>query len=266
MLTVLAKKADDLLHSHLGNRPLVLPNIWDVASARIVEGAGFPVVATSSRAIAGVLGLSDDNSSDPNLIFDHIGRIASAVQCPVTADLEAGYGLVPSELVERMLSAGVVGCNLEDSDHQESGGLVDSERQAEFLAGMRAAAEIQGIHVVINARVDCFIRHVGNDEEQLAEGVSRACRYLEAGADCVYPIALADRARIARFVSAVPGLINIQARQNGLDLDELSKLGVHRVSLASGLFNLMNEQLRTGLGHLVSGGLRDLWSMPPAAP
>ena len=95
MLTALATKAEDLLHSHLGDRPLLLHNVWDVASARIVEEAGFPVVATSSRAIAGVLGLFDNNSRDPNVIFDIIGQMARAVECPVTADLEAGYGLAP---------------------------------------------------------------------------------------------------------------------------------------------------------------------------
>lgn len=265
MLTALATKADNLLHSHLGDRPLVLPNAWDVASARVLEEAGFPVVATSSQAFAGVLGFSDNNSSDPNVIFDLIGRMARAVECPVTADLEAGYGLAPSELVERMLSAGIVGCNLEDSDHQRSGELVDSDKQAEFLADMRTAAETHGIHVVINARVDCFIRKAGNADEQLAEGINRARCYLEASADCVYPITLADRPSIERFVSAVPGSVNIQARQDCLDIDELSKLGVHRVSLASGLFNLMNEQLRTALGHLVSGSLRDVWFMSAPA-
>ncbi len=262
-MTALAARADALLASHRGDRPLVLPNGWDVASAKIVEAAGFPVIATSSRAIASVLGLADDDSSDPDLIFDHVGRIAASVDRPVTADLEAGYRLSPSELVERMLAIGVVGCNLEDSDHHGSGVLVDAEQQAEYLSAVRSTAEAHGVHVVLNARVDCFIRRLGDDEEQLTEGIRRGRLYLQAGADCVYPIALVDGVRIARFFAAVPGSVNIQARRDGLGLEELAILGVRRVSLASGLFNLATEHLRAAVGLLADGGLVALWEAEP---
>lgn len=258
-MTDLSTRADELLAAHHGERPLVLPNVWDVSSARAVEEAGFPVVATSSRAIANVLGIADDDSSDPDLIFGHVGRISGALSCPVTADLEAAFGLTPSELVDRMLAVGVVGCNLEDSDHHGTGVLVDSGQQATFLSQVRSAANAKGVHVVINARVDCFIRHLGNDEEQLAEGIRRARLYFEAGADCVYPIALVDRERIAQFVSAMPGPVNVQARRDTPDLNELAQMGVRRVSLASGLFNLTYDYLRSSLGNLAKDGLAALW-------
>lgn len=246
----LAAKAQELLDAHHAPDPLVLPNVWDVASARIVEQAGFPVVATSSRAIAGVLGLGDDDSSDPDTVFGWAGRIAGAVACPVTVDLEAGYRLRPADLVERLLSVGAVGCNLEDTDHHGNSVLLDAGEQAAFVAEVRAAGDAAGVHVVINARIDSFIRHAGDETQQLEEAVRRGRSYLEAGADCVYPIALGDRVRITQFVSSMPGPVNLVARRGGLGVGELAALGAHRISLASGLFEVAYGQLRAALRRL----------------
>ena len=258
-------KAQMLLDAHFGPKPLVLPNVWDVASAQIVTEAGFPIVATSSRAIAGVLGTRDDNSSDPDAIFGYLVRIAGSVNCPVTADLEAGYGLAPTQLVERLLGAGIVGCNIEDSDHHGAALLVDAERQATFLAGIRSAAKDRGVPIVINARVDNFIRRVGDERQQLEEAIERGRRYLEAGADCVYPIALADRERIAQFAAAIPGPVNITARRGGLGFDELAALGVRRISFASGLFQHANDHLRAAVRRLAESAVPDaLWQDCPA--
>lgn len=263
--TALIENAQKLLDAHHGPKPLVLPNIWDVASAQIVAEAGFPVIATSSRAIAAVLGTQDDDSSDPNVIFDFVARIAGSVNCPVTADLEAGYGLGPKELVERILGAGIVGCNLEDSDHHGDDVLVDAKRQAAFLADVRKAATDSGVHIVINARVDSFIRHVGDEKYQLEDAIQRGRLYLEAGADCVYPIALVDRDRIAQLTAALPGPVNITARRGGLSFDELTTLGVKRISFASGLFQLVNDHLHTTVRRLTESDDPDaLWQDPPA--
>jgi 2-methylisocitrate lyase-like PEP mutase family enzyme len=242
--TALIAKAQALRDAHQDAGPLVLPNIWDVASARIVERAGFPVIATSSRAIAAVLGLHDDDSSDPDVIFGFAARIAAAVSCPVTADLEAGYRLAPAELVERLIDAGIVGCNLEDTDHHGSNVLIDSQQQVAFLAGVRAAADARGVHIVINARIDSFARHVGDEQEQLAEAIRRGRLYLDAGADCVYPIGLGDPQPIAQLVAALPGPVNVIAHRVGLSIGELAALGVRRISFGSGLFELAIEQLR----------------------
>lgn len=254
-----AAHADALLAAHHGSEPLVLANVWDAASARIVEETGFPFIATSSRAVAGVLGTQDNDSNDPDVIFDFIGRITGAVSCPVTADLEAGYRLDPSELVDRLLGCGAVGCNLEDTDHHSGGVLVDAERQAGFLAAVRAAAGAAGVHVVINARVDTFIRTVGSEQEQMDEAIRRGHLYLAAGADCVYPIALGDPDRIAQIAAALPGPVNIGLRRGGLRIDELAALGVRRISLAAGLHQVVGDYLRgvargladgAGLDHL----------------
>ncbi|HUY06953.1 MAG TPA: isocitrate lyase/phosphoenolpyruvate mutase family protein [Acidimicrobiales bacterium] len=246
----LVEKARLLLDAHHGPNPLVLPNIWDVASARIVAEEGFPIIATSSKAIAGVLGTRDDDSSNPDVIFDFVARIARSVSCPVTADLEAGYGLAPTEFVERLLDAGIVGCNLEDSDHHGGDVLVDSTVQAIFLADVRKAATKLGVHIVINARIDSFIRRVGDEQHQLEEAIRRGLLYLEAGADCVYPIALVDRIRIAQLTTALPGPVNITARRGGLSFFELGALGVRRISFASGIFQLENDHLRVAVHRL----------------
>ncbi len=244
----LATAAETLLAAHHREAPLLLPNVWDAASAKLVEAAGFPVVATSSRAVAQVLGEADDDSTSPEVIFEFLARIAHAVSCPVTADLEAGYGHEAGELARRLLAIGVVGCNLEDSDHHGAGLLLDAGRQVDFLSEVRAAGDAAGVHLVLNARVDTFIRHAGTLRAQFEEALRRGRRYLEAGADCVYPIMLADAALIGRFVDEVDGPVNILARRDGPSIAELTALGVRRISLASGLFQLTLDRLRAAIG------------------
>ncbi|TAN26533.1 MAG: isocitrate lyase/phosphoenolpyruvate mutase family protein [Actinomycetota bacterium] len=261
----LKPKAQVLLDAHQGPDPLVLPNIWDVTSARTVAAAGFPVIATSSRAIAGVFGFQDNDSSNPDSIFNFLTRIAEAVSLPVTADLEAGYGLVSEELVGRIFAAGLVGCNLEDTDHHGDSVLIDANEQAGFIARVRAASDSAGIHLVINARVDSFIRQVGNDDQQLEDAVRRGRLYLEAGADCIYPIALVDRERIARLTDSLSGPVNVVARKGGMSIKELASLGVRRISFASALFQSMNDQLRRAALRLAeSKNLDSVWQAMPA--
>lgn len=259
-LEVLGRKADALLALHDGARPLVLPNAWDVPSAKAVAAAGFPAVATSSRAVGDSMGEPDNDSSAPRLIFNGLSRIAAAVEVPVTADLQAGLGLDPDDFVDDALRAGVVGCNLEDTDHHGPGVLVDAERQAAFLAAVRDAAAARGVHLVINARIDTFVRKVGSPDEQAAEALRRARLYFEAGADCVYPIALGDREVIARLVRALPGPVNIIARRGGLTVPELASLGVRRISMGGGIHQLVMADLGVRLARLAAGeSLADAW-------
>ncbi|GGM08700.1 isocitrate lyase/PEP mutase family protein [Nakamurella endophytica] len=202
----LAGEASALRALHEPGRPLVLPNVWDAASARAVHNAGFPVVATSSAAVAGSLGFVDDDIAPAAEMLAAAARIAAAVDVPVTVDAEAGWGLEPVELVAALIDAGAVGCNLEDTDHRGSG-LTDPPVQADYLAGVRDAAEAAGVPLVVNARIDVFERAAdGADGEELfAEAVDRARTYLSAGADCVYPISLHDPSAAARFCAAVGG-------------------------------------------------------------
>src|SRR5215469_18219657 len=133
------KKTTTLRTLHVAGEPLVLPNAWDAASARLVETAGFPVVATSSFATAEVLGYDDGESAPVADVLAAAARIARSVSVPVTVDFERGYGLAPAELVERLAETGAAGLNLEDSD-PATGVMIDAARQADFLAAVRAAA------------------------------------------------------------------------------------------------------------------------------
>jgi 2-methylisocitrate lyase-like PEP mutase family enzyme len=231
--SALAERADVLRRLHAGPRPLVLPNAWDVASARLVVKAGFPVVATSSGAVTATLGYEDNDSMPVDEAFGVIARITRSVSVPVTADVEAGYGLSPGDLVERLLEAGAVGCNLEDTDHHRGAGLVDAGEHAERLRAVRHAATEAGVDVVLNARVD-VLRREGDRRELFEEAVRRARLYLEAGADCVFPIRLADDALIGEFVRRVEGPVNIVAA-GAPPLARLAELGVARVSFAGSL-------------------------------
>jgi 2-methylisocitrate lyase-like PEP mutase family enzyme len=227
-------KAATLRALHVAGDPLVLPNAWDAASARLVEAAGFPVVATSSNATAEILGYDDGEAAPVEDVLDAVGHIVRAVSLPVTVDFERGYGLAPAELVERLAATGAVGLNLEDSD-PPSGEMIDPAQQAEFLAAVRSAADSLGVDLVINARTDSFIRRAGSPEEQLAASIDRGVRYIAAGVDCVYPIAAADPDAIRSLVEGIPGPVNVAYGRGKLSLAELAALGVARVSFGPAL-------------------------------
>lgn len=231
---------------HVPGDPLVLPNAWDAASAKAVEEAGFTAVATSSGAVAWAMGSADHEQMTVDEAFGAVARISAAVRVPVTADIESGYGLAPDELVERLLAAGAVGCNLEDSDHRNRGTLVAAATHAARLAAIRAIA---GDRLVINARVDTFIMRMPNARE---EAIERGRRYLDAGADCVYPIIAGDDGDIAAMVGAL-GVVNVMLRPGAPSLARLAELGVARVSVGSGLFRIMTKQVDAVLQALREG-------------
>jgi 2-methylisocitrate lyase-like PEP mutase family enzyme len=225
----------DLLRSlHRPGAPLLLPNVWDVATARAVVAAGFPVVATGSVGVAAALGY-EDHEAPADEMLGAAARIASGVDVPVTVDAEAGYGMDPAELAAALRSAGAAGCNLEDTDHA-AGGLRDPDRQAEWLGAVRRAASEDGYPLVINARVDVFFGPLlagagpGTQEELVPQALRRANAYLEAGADCVYPIGLWETDALQRFISAVRGPVNVARLPQAPSPAELAELGVARVS------------------------------------
>jgi 2-methylisocitrate lyase-like PEP mutase family enzyme len=244
----LVTKAEALRHLHHGPRPLVLPNAWDAASAIHMERAGFPALATSSGAIAASLGYEDNTSMPVDEAFGVVARIARSVSVPVTADLEAGYALSPSELVGRLLEAGAVGCNLEDTDHHGGAGLVDVDEQEGWLQGVRAAAKGAGVDIVVNARVD-GLRLPGGQAELFEDALRRARRYLAAGEDCVFPIRLADEERIGAFVRRVDGRVNVVGA-GAPPLARLAQLGVARVSFAGTLMASVFAELEVVLSKI----------------
>jgi 2-methylisocitrate lyase-like PEP mutase family enzyme len=231
----LAARAERLRALHHEPGVLVLPNAWDVASARSLEAAGFPALATTSAGLVESLGHRDGEHAPVEEVLAAVARICAAVSVPVTADLEGGYGLEPDALVEGLLDAGAVGLNLEDTDHRGPGPLVDAEVQAARLAGVKESGRRRGVDVVLNARVDVHARSAGPEDGRLAEAVRRGRRYREAGADCLYPIVVADEAEIRVLVEDTGAPVNILLRSGAPPVSRLAELGVARATFGSGL-------------------------------
>jgi len=231
---VVARRAALLRGLHRPGQPLLLPNVWDCQSARLVVAAGLPAVATSSAAVADSLGYADGEAAPASEMLDAIARITARFDVPVTADVERGYGMSPTELVERLVAAGAAGCNLEDSDPR-TGELVDPVRQAEFLSGVRSAAEQGGVDLVVNARIDTYLGR-SDPAGRYADTLHRARLYRAAGADCVYPIRLAEPAAIADLVEATNGPVNILAGPGAPPPSTLARLGVARISYGPHLY------------------------------
>jgi 2-methylisocitrate lyase-like PEP mutase family enzyme len=245
----LKDRAERLRKLHRGDL-LVLPNAWDAASARTVADAGFPVVATASAAISAMLGYPDGEGAPWQEMFAAAGRVARAVAVPVTVDAEAGYGMAPRDLVDRLLDIGAVGCNLEDTDHR-AGGLAEAGAQADWLARVRAAADEAGVPIVINARVDAFLPVAGLPEpDRVAEAIRRGRLYLDAGADCVYPIGVRHERDIAALVAELPGPVNGNPGES-LDLAKLRELGVARASYGPRFYRAAMADLKATVEKLL---------------
>lgn len=255
-VTDLAAHAAHLRSLHRGPDVLVLANAWDVPSARAVEEAGFPAVATSSHAVADVLGLPDADVVAPDDAFAAVARIARAVTVPVTADIEAGYGLDADELVERLLHAGAVGCNLEDTDHHGTGDgdspLVDIDVQAARISAVKEAGRKAGVDVVVNARTDAFLLRL---DDPVARSIERGRAYLAAGADCCYPIGAAAEDDLRALVAGIGGPVNVLLRRGVPGVDVLRSLGVARASLGSGLFRVAERAVADAAARLRAGDL-----------
>ncbi|HEU0024956.1 MAG TPA: isocitrate lyase/phosphoenolpyruvate mutase family protein [Thermoleophilaceae bacterium] len=237
----LTTKAERLRELHAADELLVLANVWDVATARFVAGLGHPAVATASAAVTASLGYADADSIPPDEMFAAVGRIAAAVEVPVTADVEAGYELEPTELVDRLLQAGAVGLNIEDTDHHGDEELVEAEIHALRLRAVKAAGRAAGVDVVLNARVDA---------QDLDEALRRARIYREVGADCIYPIHISEAKEIKAFVDGVDAPANVLVRAGSPTLGQLRALGVARVSFGPGLQHVALGALERFLGRI----------------
>ena len=245
-------KAVTLLALHTG-RGFVLPNAWDAGSARILEQVGFSAIATTSAGIAWSLGVPDGGVLHRETMLEHVGSIVAAVQVPVTADLEAGYGATPDDVgdtVGMAAALGAAGANIEDAGRD---GLFGIEEAADRLAAARAAAPSGTF--VLNARTDTYF--VGTVDDPFAETVERAVAYVEAGADCVFVPGVVEADTIRRLADAIPGPLNVVAGlANTIDAPTLFSLGVQRVSLGGSLARAALSLLeRAGRELLDSGTL-----------
>ncbi len=251
------QKAAHLLELHHGKGPLVLVNVWDAASACIVAHCGFPAIATSSAAVANVLGHADGQHVPWAEMADAIRRIAGAVRLPVTADIEAGFSSTVQELewsIEQVIEAGAVGINLEDAmpGLGDNGRLYPLPEQADRIQKVGRRAEKLKIHLVINARTDAYWQAGVSPEAALANTMERGLAYLQAGADCVFVPGLKEKKHIAAVVEALQAPVNVLAVAGSPSIAELASLGVKRISLGSGpmraamgALRLLAEEVRT---------------------
>jgi 2-methylisocitrate lyase-like PEP mutase family enzyme len=237
MSASLVELAARLRALHLPGAPVVLPNAWDVASARRFAKAGCAALATTSAGVANALGWPDGEAIPATEMFAAVARIAAGVELPVTADLEAGYGLSPKELAARVVASGCVGLNLEDTDHARGKGvLVDAARQAERIAALKQAGRAEGVDLVVNARVDTFLGGGLTGAARIEETLRRGRLYLDAGADCIYPItahAESDIEAIVEGLGRAP--VNAMALPIAPPLARLAALGVARITFGSQL-------------------------------
>jgi len=265
----LAAKADALRLLHRGPKILVLPNAWDVASARMIEEAGAAAIATSSAGVAFSLGYPDGEKISREEMLAVVARIAAKVKIPVSADLEAGYGKRPEDAAQTaraLMESGAVGLNLEDGTGDRQHPIADLALQLEKIAAVLETARTAGVPLVLNARTDMYLREVGSPETRFDEALRRLSAFRNAGADCLFIPGVRDLPTIERFVRDLRHPINILAGPGSPTILDLQRAGVARVSVGSaparaalGLTRRIAEEL------LTSGTYRTLEGAPSHA-
>ncbi|GGM35998.1 2-methylisocitrate lyase [Micromonospora sonchi] len=223
---------------HRPGTPLVLPNAWDAASARIVASCGAAAVATTSAGVAWSLGRPDGDQLGREEALAAIGRIATVVTVPVSADIESGFGADPAGValtVGGVLATGAVGINIEDALVSGTDPLRPVDDQCARIGAAREAADAAGVRLFVNARVDTYLREVGDPADRLAETLRRAAAYRAAGADGIFVPGVVDPAIVGALVAGIDAPLNVLAGPGSPPIPVLAELGVARVSLGSSI-------------------------------
>ncbi|MGB2899959.1 MAG: isocitrate lyase/phosphoenolpyruvate mutase family protein [Candidatus Acidiferrum sp.] len=235
-IRIQVEKAEQFRKLHRGPCILVLPNAWDVASARILEELGYPAIATTSAGIAFSLGYPDGQRVSREQMLEVVARIARAVRVPVTADMESGYGTTVKDMIETakaLIAAGAIGLNLEDVTGKDDSSQVSMSLQVEKIQSIRETGLSLGIPLVLNARTDIYLMPIGAAETRFDRTVERLRAYRQAGADCLFAPGVQDRETIAKLARALGAPLNILLSPECPSLSELEKLGVARASAGS---------------------------------
>ena len=248
-----AEKAESFRILHDRKRVLVLPNAWDVPSARVFEEEGFPAVATSSAGMLVSLGYQDGEEIPRREFLSAVRRIASVLSIPLSVDVVGGFGNSPERVagsVRAVVDAGAVGINIEDFVHSTKK-LLPVERQVARLRALVRLRNGSKVPFVINARTDALRFAWGGGHERLDEAIRRAKAYRDVGADCVYPMGLVEADAISTFVKALDFPVNVMVRRGLPSVPELRKAGVARVSFgpsasyaALGLLHRASKEIR----------------------
>jgi 2-methylisocitrate lyase-like PEP mutase family enzyme len=229
----------ELLRSlHRPGDPVVFVNVWDAASARIVESLGFPAVATTSAGVAFCEGFPDGQRIGLVGMLAGVSRVCRAVSVPVSADLEGGYGESIEDAIataKGAIAAGAAGLNFEDG-HADSDRLVDARLQADRIAAMRQVAKEYNVPLVINARTDVFLNEIGPEADRMREAIARGRLYHAAGADCIFVPGVTAPEAIAQLVRELEAPLNVLTGAKAPPVGEMARLGVARLSFGSGTY------------------------------
>jgi 2-methylisocitrate lyase-like PEP mutase family enzyme len=241
-------KARAFLALHLPGDPLVAPTVWDPWSAEVAADAGFAALTVGSHPAAAAVGRRDGEDLTLDEMLAQVRLIAAAVDVPVSADLESGYGAAPDRIVDGLLEAGAVGLNIEDTVHSEGGRLREVAEHADLVASLRAAADGAGVHVVVNARTDVILDEIGPADTRVERAIERLRAAAAAGADVLYPIGFPSDDDRRRLSAELPLPVNALAR---LDVDTLAGLaaaGVGRISFGPYLQDALAAAAKDALG------------------
>src|SRR5215218_5246521 len=227
---VLKERAEALLALHQPGNPVVLPTVWDAWSARLAVDAGFVALTVGSHPVADSVGKPDQEGMTFDEVLTRVKQITAAVDVPVSVDIESGYGESPTRLITGLLDAGAVGLNIEDTVHSEGGRLRSSSEHAELVGALRKAADAAGVHVVINARTDLFLRADGDESDRVDRAIARLKEAAGAGADSLYPVGRHEPDTLRRLTSELPLPVNAIALPDQDDPASSGPLGVGRIS------------------------------------
>ena len=226
----LACRAEALLALHQPGNPVILPTVWDAWSARLAVDAGFVALTVGSHPLADSIGKGDKEGMSFDEALARVAQITASVDVPISLDIESGYGLPAQRLIDGLLGVGAVGFNIEDTVHSEGGRLRSAGEHAELVAALRSAADASGVHVVINARTDLFIRKDGDESDRVERAVARLTEAAAAGADVLYPVGRHSPETLQRLTSELPLPVNAIALPDQDDPASFGPLGVARVS------------------------------------
>lgn len=243
-IDTLVTRAKTLAALHATHHPLVLPTVWDAWSAQTAVEAGFQALTIGSHPLATSRGADDHEGQTFTEVIEAVRPIIAAVDVPVSLDLEAGYGQTPADLIAGLLEAGGVGLNLEDTVHSEDGRIRSTQEHADYIAGLRAAADTAGVPVWINGRTDLFL-HADNPSDVLDDAITRLQALAQAGSDSVYPVGIQDNADlITAVVNAVSVPVNCTAHPVKHDLARFAHLGVGRITYGPLLQVALTDAIR----------------------
>jgi 2-methylisocitrate lyase-like PEP mutase family enzyme len=241
---VLKERAETLLALHQPGNPVVLPTVWDAWSARLAVDSGFAALTIGSHPLADSIGKADEEGMTFDDVVTRVKQITAAVDVPVSVDIESGYGESPTRLIAGLLDAGAVGLNIEDTVHSEGGRLRSSSEHAELIGALRKAADATGVHVVINARTDLFLRQDGDESDRVDRAIARLKEAAAAGADALYPVGRHDPDTLRRLATELPLPINAIALPDQDDPASFGPLGVGRISFGPFLQGALSGRAR----------------------